>query len=1341
MEERMRMRRVFASSFLSLIAVPLFAATTGTVMNIDGQPIAGAKVTLFSAETADARRARLISKAPERQPLSSTTSDARGNFSIDSPKEPVFDLRIEAAGYAPDGQRAVPDDELGTIVLTQAAAKTGTVTAAGKPVAGAIVIFGGGTEFMTKTDANGKYSAPDPGKWANRLVILHPDFAVLEDPIGPMAPKKGIDRTLEPGVAISGKVVAENGTTPVANAAVLIDNWQVATTGEDGAFTVAHAPKDWAMAEARIDNRIATRAHMTGTVSLKLAKGATITGVMTDAKTNTPVAGMEVRLLPAMMFGGPATITHSTFTNAKGAFTLSGVTPGSYQVNPTRPGYLTPNVAVSVTAGQTANKSLVTNARGRVIGTVLDEDKRPVAAARVGARAAAREAMMMIGPNMRNFGLEAMTFSGPDGRFVLRGAPTESDIQVDANKKGYPTAHSSSLRLAPGERKAGVLITIPRGVALTGKVTDRDGRSLSGVAVDALESQNDSGFPGGRRMVVNMMQQDRGDDFVRTGSDGTFTIRVKEGTYDVVFKREGFASKTIRAQQINSSAKPLEVTMDPGVEITGRVTRNGAGVEGVNVGVFSADVTANTITGPDGTFRLEDLNPGPLMLFAGKREEFIQVNRPVSAPAQDVLIEVPPGGRITGRVLDKSSHKPVTQFQAGISTSRSGGGMVIMTPPMLKAFTSDDGSFTLENVPPGPAQVVVNAPGYTTARVGGVNVEEGKAVTDVEVTLDAGVKLTGKVTGPDGAPLAGVSVRPDQSPGANRVMRFDGVDNGTITDASGEYTLEALEAGEKTFTFTRQGYLTESRNVTLGTSASRLDVQLTTGIRVTGTVVAESGGPVTDAIVTASSAGGGGRQARTDAGGNFQIEGVAPGHYTLRATRSGYADGILRDFDTSSGAPARITMKSGGTIVGRVIGLSVQELQDTTVNVGSPNGNASASVDSTGAFKIEGAPTGTVRVSARTGQMFATAGKTSPQKSVQVEPGSTVNVDLEFKSDVVIRGRVTKDGQPMANAAIGFMPRGAQASTNASAQTDSSGNYEVSGLDDATYTVQIFDIQRTAPFTTQYTVKGPGTFDIDIRSSTLRGRVLDATTGAPLADARVEVRATGGDMTSMLSSRAAVTSSDGTFLIDNVARGNYEAKADREGYGHAMRSIVVGDTPEELEFKLSPTSGVSITVVDARDNRTIAANVARVTDAQGKEIDTSPIFRFTNTPEPVKLTLAPGSYRVTLTAFGYAPQTVNIMAPSSPTVRMSPGGTLVIRSKASTITRARLVDSAGNAYVRGPFGGANGIFTVDPSPGITTLQNIAAGSYRLQILGAGDVPTKSVAVTVIDGQQATVDVD
>src|SRR5207247_5439554 len=131
--------------------------------------------------------------------------------------------------------------------------------------------------------------------------------------------------------------------------------------------------------------------------------------------------------------------------------------------------------------------------------------------------------------------------------------------------------------------------------------------------------------------------------------------------------------------------KPGDVTLDPGVEISGRVVRGGVGVEGVAVNAMSESGPASTTTGADGSFTLSDLTPGQMMLLANKPDAMIQEMRPVTAPARDVVIEVPAGGRITGRVVDKATHRAITTFQAGVTTSRGGGGMVVMIPPMLRA--------------------------------------------------------------------------------------------------------------------------------------------------------------------------------------------------------------------------------------------------------------------------------------------------------------------------------------------------------------------------------------------------------------------------------------------------------------------------------------------------------------------------------------------------------------------------------------------------------------------------------------------------------------------------------
>ena len=938
--------------------------------------------------------------------------------------------------------------------------------------------------------------------------------------------------------------------------------------------------------------------------------------------------------------------------------------------------------------------------------------------------------MMMMGPG--RFMQDTTAFSGPDGRFVLHNVLTEAEVQIDAAKKGLPTAHSASVRLNGGEKKSGVTITIPRGLAFSGKVIDANGRPVSGVGVTPAEAAR-GGF-GGVRRIVMAMQRDREDEVLRTGSDGTFNLRLKEGTYDVVFKREGFSTRTLRAQTVNATSRPVEVKLEPGVEITGRVVRSGAGVEGINVTVMSEDGPANTVTASDGSFTLTDLSPGQMMLSVNKMDAFIQQVRPITAPARDVVIELPAGGRITGRVVDKSTHSPVTAFRAGISNVRSGGGMVIGHAADAEIIHERRRLIHAGERSSGPTQLVVSAPGYTTTRVPSLNMEDGKALADIEVAMDTGVKLTGRVTGPDGSPLSGVSVR-EAGMNAGPARMMPGMEGSGTTDPSGEYTIEAIEAGEKTFTFSRQGYLAEDRTITLSGREARLDVQLSSGLTLNGVVVTDAGAPVADAAVNANSASesGFGRSGRTDANGNFQIAGLAPGHYTLNASKQGLANGILRDFDIAAGAPPRIVMKTGGTIVGHVSGLSDSDLQNATVIASGPNGGASGEVDSGGNFRIEGAPTGTVRVSARTGRGMGGGGKSSPVQSVQVDAGSSVQVDIQFKTSTVIRGRVTRNGQSMPNVMVMFTPRNAQSQTQASGTADASGAYEISGLDDGSYTVGVLDIDRSGAFSSTYDVHGSGNYDIDIKTASLRGRVVDSSTGEALASAEVQIQSGQG----FFGSRAALTDAAGSFFIDNIARGSYQATAKKEGYGHDVRDVVVGDTaPDDLEFKLAPSGGVTLRVVDGRDNRALSANVTRIVDAQGRQLDNNAGFRFNSSPEPVKLTLSPGTYTVTLMAQGYAPKTLNVTAPSDITVQMLPGGSLVLRSKSSSQQRVRLIDPKGAIYPRGQ----NGIFMVDPNPLTTTINNVSGGSWTLQVLDSSDRVTNTIPITVVDGQQAVVDV-
>jgi len=274
------------------------------------------------------------------------------------------------------------------------------------------------------------------------------------------------------------------------------------------------------------------------------------------------VAGAEVRLIAprSITIGGGMT----AISDAKGNYAIAGLTGGDFDVLTSRPNYGIVNMTVHLGAGQTTQKALYGTPLGRISGMVVDENKRGITAAHIEPRQVSNEPGMMTRMRMMDRGHPTLT--APDGRFVIR-VENESDLQLEAVKKGLPSGRSATLKVGPGESKSGVVITLPHGVAVTGRVIDSKGKPIAGVAVGVSETRNGAAGPGNvRRMIIsNIMRGGNDDAVIRTGNDGTFSMRVKEGTYDVGFSREGFAGKTLRAQQVSASSKPLEVTLEPGV--------------------------------------------------------------------------------------------------------------------------------------------------------------------------------------------------------------------------------------------------------------------------------------------------------------------------------------------------------------------------------------------------------------------------------------------------------------------------------------------------------------------------------------------------------------------------------------------------------------------------------------------------------------------------------------------------------------------------------------------------------------------------------------------------------
>src|SRR5437016_4605885 len=79
-----------------LTATAAHAAITGTVVDPDSKPIAGATIRAFAAEDSAALRARLLAGKIDREPLATATSAESGAFSIDVKGATAVNVTIDA---------------------------------------------------------------------------------------------------------------------------------------------------------------------------------------------------------------------------------------------------------------------------------------------------------------------------------------------------------------------------------------------------------------------------------------------------------------------------------------------------------------------------------------------------------------------------------------------------------------------------------------------------------------------------------------------------------------------------------------------------------------------------------------------------------------------------------------------------------------------------------------------------------------------------------------------------------------------------------------------------------------------------------------------------------------------------------------------------------------------------------------------------------------------------------------------------------------------------------------------------------------------------------------------
>jgi len=961
-----------------------------------------------------------------------------------------------------------------------------------------------------------------------------------------------------------------------------------------------------------------------------------------------------------------------------------------------------------------------------MVGRVQDEENNPVESALV-ALGTNGVPNLYVGDQPAWMSEGAAARTAPDGTFALAVPADQSTTGAGDTpdtllvlKQGYAAGRLEWVR-TQGLAERPLLIILSRGIEMRGRITASDGSPVSDVSVAIAEDGPISGvsFP-----VHLLLAAYKGAGWTQSDADGRFVARVHPTVHHLAFRKSSYAPKVVRGYAAADS-EGLEVHLNPAAEVRGQVVRSdGSGVPDVRLSVkqqaeFASSTSA--MTGSDGGFLLEDLSPGRYQLLATKEGTGIQETRSVEVPSPDVRIVLGPTGTIRGHVGDAKSHHPVPRFMLAGEPALQGAE----TPLAAREISDAGGAFGISDIRAGELTLTVRAEGYVVKRLETTTVPRGSEAPDLEISLEAGATIRGRVTTKEGEALSDVIV----------VVTSDDNEGASVeSDESGEYELRGMPPGTTKLEFQRHGFLTARKTFT-SPDTTRVNATLSRGLSLRG-VVLSNGVGVAGANVQASSSvvDAQYQSATTDQRGRFRIDGLVPGRHSITASAEEKGEATLEDVDVEKVGSLRLVLEQPPTAVlsGTVTG--IPEGDDFVMGMVAAEGENGRSVHSpveaTGAFRMEKAPAGRVRISATLNSLSG-ATRASRANELTLAPASETQTVIEFRTDAVVAGTVTRDSAPVFGASVSF--RAVDHHGSSSTSTDANGQYEVGGVEPGRYRVDVST--AGVSFETEYLVAGSGRFDIDVTGAALHGRAVDATDGAPIAGVDVSLWLLDGRENTPASS--VTTNAKGEFAAPSLREGRYRLLTARNGYGQQTREIDLsrGSTVEVL-FQLVAAEGVSVKVVDARDGRALDATV--VVRDQAKRIVANQ-HSGAEADGTVTIALAAGQYLLSTSASGYGTATIPVTAPGGGLrVGLTPGGTLVVESERDLRGRIRLVRPDGEEYVQC---WCNGIADIQLKGRRTTVPNVTAGSYTIELGDEVGAASGGTSVAIREGQVSTVRIE
>src|ERR1051325_336168 len=365
-------------------------------------------------------------------------------------------------------------------------------------------------------------------------------------------------------------------------------------------------------------------------------------------------------------------------------------------------------------------------------------------------------------------------------------------------------------------------------------------------------------------------------------------------------------------------------------------------------------------------------------------------------------------GSISGKVTIKG------KWMSGITVGLRRSEMFNPSELAQRAVTDQDGNYKITNIAAGSYQVVPSAPAYvltdTNTRARSIIVSEGENVENINFSLLRGGVITGRITDADSRPVIQQQVKlsrvdpPAPMSGPQLVYSLAA----PTTDDRGIYRIYGITPGRYKVSVgqgddgssgpSRSNYkevfypdVTESSKASIievgeGSETKNIDITLGRTIETfsaSGRVISEKGDPIPFLRYGLQRLiGSNDRQeivnsfTSTNARGEFTVEALIPGKYTLLVMQDGISemrtDGTTFDVIDSDVSGITIRLIKGASVSGTVAlenndkqvlaklyRLQIMGYVQTVTGSGSSSNGSQSPIGPDGSFRLAGLPGGT----------------------------------------------------------------------------------------------------------------------------------------------------------------------------------------------------------------------------------------------------------------------------------------------------------------------------------------------------------------------------------------------